>query len=134
MIMGLMVQVLGYCLQCSPLLLFTSEFLLLQEISLLSNSYNILCKPIYTLHKRISYVLLILIHILVLNQVNPIFPSLSQCTIGLFVMYKFSWSQLYSRIQCSVMESIKAVMSFISYSSQQIQSIPQILLHPLCSS
>jgi hypothetical protein len=86
------------------------ESLFLQDISLLSNSYTILCKPVYTFHKRISYILLILIDTLVAGQIHPIFRSLSRAVIGLYLMYKFSWSQPYSRIQCSVMEAIKATM------------------------
>lgn len=86
------------------------ESLFLQEISFLSFSYNILSKPVYTFHKRISYILLILIDTLVADQIHPIFRSLSRGVIGLYLMYKFSWCQPYSKIQCSIMEAIKATM------------------------
>lgn len=86
------------------------ESIYLQNISLLSDSYNILSMPVYTIHKRIAYIVLIMIDRLVLYQIHPIFRSLFQGVIGFYLLYKFAWFQPYSKIQCNIMESIKAAM------------------------
>lgn len=86
------------------------ESLYLQNISMLSDSYNILSRPVYIVHKRIAYILLIMIERLVLYQIHPIFRSLFQGVIGIHLMYKFAWCQPYSKIQCNIMEAIKAAM------------------------